>query len=124
MPKKILYYIIVFLAAVIIVLVIMLVRLAGEEAETNTNTSVEADQRNVNSQPNGTAECQSDTDCVIGGCNRTICYAPSEGSGISICDWRDEYRCYSLASCGCINGKCAWEKGDDFDDCWRDPADY
>lgn len=61
--------------------------------------------------------CQSDADCTTGGCSSTICQSEQGEQMMSICDWREEYACYNSISCGCNEGRCAWEKTPAFESC-------
>lgn len=55
--------------------------------------------------------CESDKDCIHGGCNSQICQSKSEGILVSSCEWKDCYRptTYGVV-CRCIEGKCKWSK--------------
>lgn len=48
--------------------------------------------------------CNSDADCVSGGCGGELCFNPAFGGGFSTCECVQP----SGVSCGCVNGKCAW----------------
>ncbi|APR79401.1 Tryptophan synthase alpha chain [Minicystis rosea] len=50
--------------------------------------------------------CSSDDDCSAGGCGGEVCFNPSLSSGVSTCDCTTPAK----ASCGCVEGKCAWWK--------------
>jgi len=76
------------------------------------------------SQPNTTAasECTSDADCAIGGCSGQMCTTKERASGlITTCEYREEYGCYKLTTCGCITGKCSWKQTADFNNCLANP---
>lgn len=60
-------------------------------------------------------ECSSDTDCFVGGCSGQLCSRDEEV--ITTCEWKEEYGCYTLSSCGCIDGKCEWKASDALDSC-------
>lgn len=73
----------------------------------------------------GTDGCQlppkcvtaSVNDCVVGGCNNTLCGEKGD-SLVSICDARPEYQCYKQAVCERqITGKCDWTKTEPFNTC-------
>jgi len=65
------------------------------------------------------AECTASSDCEIGGCSGEICN-PAEQKMFTTCEYREEYSCYKLASCGCVNGKCSWQKNEAFDSCFAE----
>jgi hypothetical protein len=47
--------------------------------------------------------------CQVGGCSGQLCYDPATGSGISTCEWREEYACYRSATCESqADGSCGW----------------
>lgn len=50
------------------------------------------------------ARCESDRDCVQGGCSGELCYNPAFGQIATVCD------CEAPADygCGCVNGICTW----------------
>ncbi|MFT3770079.1 MAG: hypothetical protein QM820_32015 [Minicystis sp.] len=50
--------------------------------------------------------CSSDDDCQAGGCGGELCFNPSLSNGASTCDCSTPAK----ASCGCVNGTCAWWK--------------
>jgi hypothetical protein len=50
--------------------------------------------------------CNSDADCVAGGCGGELCYNPALGGGVSTCECTQP----AGVSCGCVNNKCAWWK--------------
>jgi hypothetical protein len=54
------------------------------------------------------AYCQSDRDCVQGGCGGELRYNPAYGEIMTTCD------CTAPAnlSCGCVNGVCTWWSAD------------
>ncbi len=65
----------------------------------------------------GERECTTDNDCVTGGCSGTICQSKYAEPIFTTCEYRAEYACYREINCGCINGKCVWEKTAAFDAC-------
>jgi eight-cysteine-cluster-containing protein len=65
--------------------------------------------------------CMKDSDCVIGGCSGQLCSPKSVGPIISTCEYRKEYGCYKMATCGCVGGRCEWMGGADFDECLGSP---
>lgn len=54
------------------------------------------------------ASCQTNADCVAGGCSGQICQGKDEDM-VTTCEWRDCYanEQYGL-SCQCINNQCQW----------------
>ena len=68
----------------------------------------------------GDTECSDDSGCAAGGCSGQVCITKKKAVGlITTCEWRQEYGCYRLTSCGCDGGKCAWRKNPAFDSCLR-----
>ncbi|MCX8200134.1 MAG: DUF333 domain-containing protein [Candidatus Micrarchaeota archaeon] len=53
--------------------------------------------------------CNSDSDCVHGGCSSQICQARSEGIIMSSCEFKECYKptLYGVV-CRCVGGKCKW----------------
>jgi eight-cysteine-cluster-containing protein len=53
--------------------------------------------------------CQTDGDCITGGCSGQICQSKKEEGQISTCEYRD---CYNAAAyglkCGCVHQACQW----------------
>ena len=69
----------------------------------------------VNIMTNG---CSRDSNCAVAGCNSELCLEKSLAEETStICEWKEEYDCYKLSECGCVNGKCAWKANDKFLEC-------
>lgn len=54
--------------------------------------------------------CNSDADCMSGGCSGQVCQSKSEEPIITTCEYRDCYNAeaYGL-TCGCLNKKCQWQ---------------
>ncbi len=50
-------------------------------------------------------ECETDADCVAGGCGGEVCFNPAESSGISTCGCTSPT---GVGGCGCVAGKCSW----------------
>ena len=63
-------------------------------------------------------ECGQDRDCVSAGCSGQLC-APVEQALdiITTCEFKEEYKCLELTSCGCVNGGCAWLENEDYNAC-------
>ncbi|CAG9315999.1 unnamed protein product [Blepharisma stoltei] len=58
--------------------------------------------------------------CVVGGCSGQLCIRYGE-SGISTCEWREVYGCYSeYGNCTLIDGKCQWEPTKELMTCIND----
>ncbi len=69
-------------------------------------------------QQENATECTSDSDCGVGGCSGQVCATAEKASGIiTTCEYREEYGCLKLTSCGCVNGKCAWRESAEFKSC-------
>ena len=63
-------------------------------------------------------ECNTDSDCSAGGCSGQVCASKDKASDIiTTCEYKEEYGCYRLTSCGCINNKCTWEENTEFKNC-------
>lgn len=54
-------------------------------------------------------QCQTDADCVSGGCSGQICGSANDQGGVSTCEWTD---CYDKTkygvNCGCVAEECQW----------------
>lgn len=62
--------------------------------------------------------CTSDNDCATGGCSGQVCGLKGKVENIiTTCEWKEEYRCYELTTCSCINGNCVWKETDEFKKC-------
>lgn len=70
-------------------------------------------------QPHENAtECASDVDCGVGGCSGQVCAPASKAAGIiTTCEYREEYGCVKLTSCGCVEGKCSWKQNAEYANC-------
>ena len=67
------------------------------------------------------AECSSDSDCVLAGCSSQLCAPKEEAQGImTTCEYKEEYGCLKLTSCGCINNKCRWAEIPDYLECLKE----
>lgn len=62
---------------------------------------------------------KNDNGCIKGGCSGQLCVDEQAGeSGISTCEWRDEYECYKYAVCERQkSGKCAFTPNTQFQQC-------
>jgi eight-cysteine-cluster-containing protein len=64
------------------------------------------------------SECVDDSDCAIGGCSGEICANKEIAKEIvTPCIWKEEYACFKLTSCGCVDGKCKWKENKEFLKC-------
>lgn len=75
------------------------------------------------------AECIQDQDCSTGGCSGEICGPKEKVKDIvTICVYLPESECLKKSSCKCINGRCQWEKTEEFKECMtkynRDIGDF
>lgn len=71
----------------------------------------------TDNQQIGRSECQTDSDCVRGGCSGTICHATSQESMATTCEWKEEYGCFQKVNCGCVEGKCNWDDNNALTEC-------
>lgn len=94
---------------IIILLLLIPLSLVGCELKESATEDIET--------PSTGAECSSDSDCITGGCSGTICQSKDSEPVFTTCEWRGEYDCYRQIDCGCDNGKCEWQKTNEFDDC-------
>ncbi|MEM7813884.1 MAG: eight-cysteine-cluster domain-containing protein [Candidatus Aenigmatarchaeota archaeon] len=63
-------------------------------------------------------ECLVDADCSTGGCSGQICATAAEAPKImTTCEWREEYGCLRLTTCGCVDGVCAWRNTPEYAEC-------
>ncbi|MBI2139334.1 eight-cysteine-cluster domain-containing protein [Candidatus Woesearchaeota archaeon] len=70
----------------------------------------------ISKKPAG-AECSQAQDCTTGGCSGNLCVSKKAGPVFSTCEYLPEYECYSMITCGCVQGKCGWEETEDFKSC-------
>ncbi len=82
------------------------------------------------------AECSSDSDCATTGCSGQLCAKRekasdmSETQGVSehaqnakrsdiitTCEYKEEYGCLRLTSCGCNEGRCGWAENVNYSEC-------
>lgn len=71
-----------------------------------------------NSFDNKNVECSTNNDCAPAGCSSQICVSAEKASQIiTTCEYREEYSCLKLTSCGCFNNKCAWLENDNYKEC-------
>src|SRR3989344_636877 len=65
----------------------------------------------------GTAvnDCSIDADCAAGGCSGQICGKKDAVKDIiTTCEFKEEYGCLKLTSCGCENKKCMWKENKEY----------
>lgn len=67
--------------------------------------------------------CVTDNDCITGGCSGTICQSKDSEPIFTTCEYLPEYACYKETRCGCVNGKCGWDKTTEFDRCVEEARD-
>lgn len=59
--------------------------------------------------------------CIRGGCSGQLCIDENSESGISTCEYKEEYGCYSFAICELQgNGQCGWSLTEEFNDCIKE----
>ena len=62
--------------------------------------------------------CISDSDCMVAGCSGQLCGSKKDLQGIiTTCEWKEQYACYKLTSCSCIDKKCQWQQTNEFLTC-------
>lgn len=71
-------------------------------------------------EPASVKECITDDDCVTGGCSGTVCQSKDAEPIFTTCEYLPEYACYKEINCGCVEGRCEWEKTSDFDRCVKE----
>lgn len=69
-------------------------------------------------EPPQAAQCSTDSECATGGCSGQVCTTANEASDIiTTCEYREEYGCLKLTSCGCVEGRCAWRENSEYSKC-------
>ena len=68
------------------------------------------------------SECKTDADCVTAGCSSQLCVPKSLSDIITTCEYRPEYDCLPLSSCGCNDGTCGWDENQDYLNCLGEKA--
>ena len=67
---------------------------------------------------NSGVECVQDSDCAVGGCSSQICGVKGQVEEIiTTCEYRSEYVCLELTSCGCVDDRCGWKENDKYNAC-------
>lgn len=98
----------------LIVLLVLLILVIGCEGEKDIpDDEKEDDEKIVDKE----AECITNADCVTGGCSGTVCQAKSAKPIFTTCEYKEEYKCYKMINCGCVDGKCEWIETAEFDNC-------
>lgn len=64
-------------------------------------------------------KCQSDADCISGGFNGELCALKNVLPKLKLSSQLEEFRCYNLAKCRCINECCQWESNEEFNKCMK-----
>lgn len=77
---------------------------------------IPSEKENVNT----VTECLRDNGCVAGGCSGTICQSKDAETVYTTCEFLPEYACYRNIKCRCIEGKCQWDKTEEFDICIKE----
>lgn len=54
--------------------------------------------------------CKSDGDCIVAGCNSELCVQKVDDEVFSACVVEPWHECLEKTSCGCNDGKCAWDQ--------------
>lgn len=107
---------IIVLAFVIIIFVGIILVLSNDNL--NSIENINNDNINIAININKVIECASDDDCEPGGCSGQLCLSKSRSSNIiTTCEWRDEYACFQVDNCLCINNECQWERNFDYFEC-------
>lgn len=61
--------------------------------------------------------------CVVSGCSGQLCVEEGSDSGVTTCEFRDEYACYKTAQCGRQqDGSCGWTQDAALSACLKDPT--
>ncbi len=64
------------------------------------------------------AECSIDADCATAGCSGQLCVkADKAADTITTCEYKEEYGCLKLTSCGCNEGICGWAETPNYAEC-------
>lgn len=75
--------------------------------------------------PPPSTECTADSECFVGGCSGEVCTTAAKAAEglVTTCEYRAEYACYKLTSCGCVSGKCGWIENPGFEKCVQQNKD-
>lgn len=89
--------------------------LSHGECQNNKCAAVPDKQTQSKPQPAGFCgfstndSCETDTDCIKGGCSGQVCQSRSEEPLITTCEYRECYDAETFeVNCGCISGQCKW----------------
>jgi|SRR3989338_4648575 len=67
---------------------------------------------------NDNYECFKDSDCAPAGCSGQICAPSGKASEIiTTCEYKEEYSCLKLTSCGCVDYECQWLENAEYSGC-------
>jgi hypothetical protein len=81
------------------------------------NNQPVAQPENSTTKSEGARKTLPGEGCKISGCSGQLCVAEGE-SGISTCEWKDEYACYGSAKCEKQpSGKCGWTQTPELQQC-------
>ncbi|MCK4319082.1 eight-cysteine-cluster domain-containing protein [Candidatus Micrarchaeota archaeon] len=61
-------------------------------------------------------ECTSDSECIVSGCSNEICASEQL---TTTCEYKEEYQCLRLTSCGCVEGACMWKPTIEYEECMK-----
>lgn len=92
---------------------------------SNDNTNInKVPEANINTATNTNTVtsnyCKTNDDCATAGCSGELCKNRIENvpsPDVSICVYRDWYKCLVMTSCECINNQCQWEKNQEYTSC-------
>lgn len=82
---------------------------SGNDAASNATTDESGSTK---------AECLTDSDCVKAGCSGQLCVQADKAADIiTTCEYKAEYDCLKLTSCGCVEGRCGWAATEEYETC-------
>lgn len=95
------------------------IEMAGTENDSALcgNITADAKRQQCLGLFNSSAECASDAECFKAGCSGQLCVPAAQRGMASTCEYLPAYGCLNLTSCGCVQGKCAWESNDAYQKC-------
>lgn len=63
-------------------------------------------------------ECIQNSDCAPAGCSGQVCVSADKAKDIiTTCEFKEEYKCLKLTSCGCVSNKCQWKESEEYKEC-------
>jgi len=63
-------------------------------------------------------ECSKNDECAIGGCSGQLCDKKDVINKVATtCEWKEEYGCFRLTQCLCIQNKCQWNQTPEYQQC-------